>query len=51
MYHVITIYTIAMILVKEDDLGTEPPIYYLSRNLNDIEIRYSHVEKFSLVVV
>ena len=35
--------TIAMVLVQEVD-GMEHPIYYLSKNLNDAESKYSYVE-------
>jgi len=42
--------TIAMVLVHEDD-GIEHPIYYLSRNLNDMESKYSYVENLALMVV
>ena len=42
--------TIAMVLVQVED-GIEHPIYYLSRNLNDTEVKYSYVENLSLVVV
>ena len=31
---------IAMVLVQEED-GIEHPIYYLSRHLNDTEVKYS----------
>ena len=42
--------TIAMVLLQEDN-GIEHPIYYLSRNLNDIERKYSYVEKLALTAV
>ena len=42
--------TIAMVLVQEDD-GIEHPVYYLSKNLNDTESKYSYVEKLVLAVV
>eukprot|EP00253_Pinus_taeda_P035673 PITA_35673 len=42
--------TIAMVLVQEDN-GIEHPIYYLNRNLNDTEIKYSYVEKLALAAV
>ncbi len=40
-----------MVLVQEDELGTEHVIYYLSRTVNPIELKYSHVEKLALAVV
>ena len=42
--------TIAMVLVQEDE-GIEHPIYYLSKNLNETESKYSHVEKLALAAV
>ena len=43
--------TIGMVLVQEDEELQEHVIYYLSRNLIDAEIRYSHVEKLALDTV
>jgi hypothetical protein len=43
--------TIAMVLVQEDDELCENIIYYISRNLVGLEIKYSHVEKIDLVVI
>jgi len=42
--------TIAMVLVQEDN-GIEHPIYYLSKNLNDTESKYSYVEKLALAAI
>jgi hypothetical protein len=39
---------IGMVLVQEDDELHEHVIYYLSRNLVDPELNYSHVEKLAL---
>lgn len=39
-----------MVLVQEVD-GIEHPVYYLSRNLNDTERKYSYVKKLSLETV
>ena len=41
--------TIAMVLVQVD--GIEHPIYYLSRNLNDTEVKYSYMENLALADV
>ena len=43
--------TIGMVLVKEDEELHEHVVYYLSQNLVDAEIHYSHVEKLSLATV
>ena len=42
---------IGMVLVQEDEELHEHVIYYLSRNLIDAELRYSHVEKLTLATV
>ena len=43
--------TVGMVLVHEDEELHEHVIYYLSQNLIDVEIRYSHVEKLALASV
>ena len=43
--------TIGMVLVQEEELNNEHVIYYLSRNLHPIEIKYTHVEKLALAAV
>ena len=40
-----------MVLVQEDEELEEHVIYYLSQNLIDVEIRYSHVVKLSFATV
>jgi hypothetical protein len=40
--------TISMVLVQEDDDDNEHVIYYLSKSLSSLELRYSDVEKLSL---
>src|SRR5882757_6370804 len=42
---------IGMVLVQEDEELQENVIYYLSQNLIDAEIHYSHVEKLALATV
>ena len=43
--------TIGMVLVQEDESHNEHVIYYLSQNLNPMEIKYSHVDQLALEVV
>ena len=43
--------TVGMVLVQEDEEIQEHFMYYLSRNLVDAEIHYSHVEKLALATV
>jgi hypothetical protein len=43
--------TVGMVLLQEDDELHEHVIYYLSRNLICLELKYSHVEKLALTVV
>ena len=40
-----------MVLVQEDEELQDHVIYYLSRNLINAEIHYSHVEKLALAIV
>ena len=42
---------IGMVLVQEDEELQEHVIYYLSQNLIDVEIHYSHVENLFLATV
>jgi hypothetical protein len=44
-------YTIAMVLVQEDDSHEEHVIYYLIQNLMPTETKYLHVEKLALAAV
>jgi hypothetical protein len=44
-------YTIAMVLVQEDDSHDEHVIYYLSRSLTPTKTKYLHVEKLALATV
>ena len=43
--------TIGVVLVQEDDKLVEHVVYYLSRDLAGPELRYSHVEKSTLVAI
>ena len=43
--------TIGVVLVQEDNKLVEHVVYYLSRALAGLELRYSHVEKLALAVV
>ena len=43
--------TVGMVLVHEDEEIHEHVIYYLSQNLIDVEIRYSHVERLALATI
>ena len=40
-----------MVLVQEDEELQDHVIYYLSQNLIDAKLRYSHVEKLALATV
>ena len=42
---------IGMVLVQEDEELQENVIYYMSWNLIDTEVHYSHVEKLSLATI
>ena len=51
LYVVASMEMIGMVLVQKDEEIQEHVIYYLSWNLIDVEIHYSHVEKLSLAIV
>ena len=51
LYVAVSMEMIGMVLVQEDEKLQEHVIYYLSQNLIDMEIRYSHVEKLALATV
>ena len=50
LYLAATYKTIAMVLIQEED-WVKHPIYYLSCNLNDMEVKYSYVNKTALASV
>ena len=51
LYVAASMKTIGMVLVQEGEELQEHVIYYLSWNLINVEIRYSHVEKLALATV
>ena len=51
LYVAASMETIGMVLIQEDEEIQEHVIYYLSQNLIDAEIHYSHVEKLALATV
>ena len=51
LYVAATMETIGMVLVQEDEELQEHVIYYLSWNLIDTNIHYSHVENLVLATV
>jgi hypothetical protein len=51
LYLVTSTSTIAMVLVQEDSNDEEHVIYYLSKSLSGLELKYSHVEKLALAAI
>ena len=51
IYVAVSMDTIGMVLVQEDEELHKHVRYYLSRNLIDAEIYYSHVEKLAFATV
>ena len=43
-------YAISLVLIRVDD-GVQRPVYYMSKSLNEAEVRYLPLEKAILVVV
>ena len=50
LYIIMAEKTIAMVLVQVEN-GIEHLIYYLSRNLNDTEVKYSYIENLALAAL
>ena len=46
----VTPYTVSLVLIREDS-GLQRPVYYVSKSLHEVEIRYSPLEKAILAVV
>ena len=51
LYVVVSQEMIGMVLVQEDEEIQEHVVYYLSRNIIDAELCYTHVEKLALATV
>ena len=52
LYAYITVapYAVSLVLIQEDN-GLQRPIYYVSKSIHEVEIRYSPLEKAILAVV
>ena len=51
LYVAVSMETIGIFLVQEDEELQEHVIYYLSQNLSDTKIHYSYVKKLALATV
>ena len=51
IYGVTSQETIGMVLVQEDEELHDHVIYYLSRNIIDVELGYTHVAKLALATI
>ena len=49
-YIAIAFYTISLVLIRVDN-GIQRPVYYVSKSLNEAEVRYLPLEKALLAVV
>ena len=49
-YITVAFYAISFVLIRVDS-GIQRPIYYVSKSLNEVEVRYLPLEKAILVVV
>ena len=49
-YLVIVSHAISLVLIRVDD-GVQRPVYYVSKSLNEVEVRYLPLEKAILGVV
>ena len=49
-YLAVAFYAISFVLIRVDS-GIQRPVYYISKSLNEVEVRYSPLEKAILVMV
>ena len=49
-YIVVALYAISLVLIRVDS-GIQRPVYYVSKSLNEVEVRYLPLEKAILAVV
>ena len=49
-YIVVALYAISLVLIRVDS-GIQRPVYYMSKSLNEAEVRYLPLEKAILAVV
>ena len=49
-YIVVAPHAVSLVLIREDN-GLQRPVYYLSKPLHKVEVRYSPLEKAILVMV
>ena len=48
-YIVVALYVISLVLIRVDN-GIQRPVYYVSKSLNEAEVRYLPLEKVIFVV-
>ena len=49
-YIAVTLYAISLVLIRVDS-GIQQPVYYVSKSLNEAEVRYLPLEKTILAIV
>ena len=49
-YIAVTLYAISLVLIRVDS-GIQRPVYYVSKSLNEAEVRYLPLEKTILAIV
>ena len=49
-YFAVALYAISLVLIRVDS-GIQRPVYYVSKSLNEADVRYLPLEKAILVVV
>ena len=49
-YIAVALYTISLVLIRVDN-SIQQPVYYMSKSLNEVEVRYLPLEKAILAVV
>ena len=49
-YIAMALHAVSLVLIREDN-GTQQPVYYVSKSLHEVEIRYLSLEKAILAIV
>ena len=50
VYIAVALYAVSLVLIRVDN-GVQRPVYYVSKSLHEVEVRYLPLEKAILVVV
>lgn len=49
-YVAVARHVVSLVLIRVDE-GVQKPVYYVSKSLQEVEVRYLHLEKDVLVII